>query len=243
VAIPRGYSRSDDTRGINVRALFVPLLGLLALASTAAYTYFQPLPQASEPIQALTLAQDATTAVGSSARVFELVAQESEARFVIDEVLQGSPKTVVGTTSQVAGQLAVDPSDLDSAQLGAITIDARSFATDSSQRDRAIQNFIRKTAQNQYITFTPTAIVGLPSTTSAGQAVAAQIEGNLTINGVTRPVTFDATIIPQSTERLAGSASSTIRYADWGISIPQVPMVAGVADTARLELDFTAVAA
>jgi len=158
-------------------------------------------------------------------------------------VLQGAPTTVVGTTDQVAGQIALDPSDLDSAQVGTILIDARTFATDSSQRDRAIQNMVLKTAQNEYISFTPTELVGLPDGASIGEAVPVQVIGDLTIDGVSRPVTFDASLTPESADRLEGSASTTIRYADWGITIPQVPVVTGVADTVRLELDFAAQAA
>ena len=44
-----------------------------------------------------------------------------------------------------------------------------------------------------------------------------------------------------SEKRLEGTASSMIRYADWGVSIPQVPCVAGVADQVALHLDFVAI--
>jgi hypothetical protein len=42
---------------------------------------------------------------------FVIVPGESEARFIIDEVLAGSPNTVVGTTQEIEGQLSVDPQD------------------------------------------------------------------------------------------------------------------------------------
>jgi len=42
---------------------------------------------------------------------------------------------------------------------------------------------------------------------------------------------------------LQGAGTATIRYADFGISIPSVPFVAGVQDDVRLEIDFTAEAA
>ena len=41
---------------------------------------------------------------------------------------------------------------------------------------------------------------------------------------------------------LTGTAATTIRYADWNVSIPQVPFVASVADQARVALDFVATA-
>jgi polyisoprenoid-binding protein YceI len=176
-------------------------------------------------------------------RRYEIVPDGSEVRFVIDEELRGAPKTVIGTTDQVAGQIALDPQDLDAAQVGTIVINARTFATDSGQRDRAIQNFVLKTAEHEYITFAPTQLVGLPDRGTVGQALPLQVVGNLTISGVTREVTFDATVRPESPERLEGSATTTISRADWGITIPQVPGVANVSDSVRLEMDFVATAA
>jgi polyisoprenoid-binding protein YceI len=226
-----------------VKVIAVALLGLVVLVSALAYSYLQPAPLASAPIESVTLQPPVAPSPDQAARVFEIVPTESEARFVIAEVLQGAPKTVVGTTSEVAGQIALDPSDLDTTQVGTILINARTFATDSSQRDRAIQNWVLNTAEHEYITFQPTVLLGLPDGASATDAVPLQIIGDLTIAGVTRPVTFDAIVTPGSTDRLEGSASTTIRYADWGLAIPQVPAVASVSDTVRLELDFAAQAA
>jgi polyisoprenoid-binding protein YceI len=229
-----------------VKAIRFALLGLvvlLGLVGAVGYSYLKPAPAPSAGIQALALDQTTPAVSDSAVRVYEIVPEESQARFVVDEVLQGAPKTVVGATDQVAGQIALDPSDLGSVQVGTILIDARTFATDSSQRDRAIQNQILKTAQNQYIVFTPTGLVGLPDTASTRESGPVQIPGDLTIGGVTRPVTFDATVTPASADRLEGSASTTIRYADWGISVPSVPLVASVADTVQLQLDFAAQAA
>jgi hypothetical protein len=53
-------------------------------------------------------------------------------------------------------------------------------------------------------------------------------------------VTFDASVTPRSASELEGTASTSIRFADWGISIPSVPFVAGVSDQVKLELDFVA---
>jgi polyisoprenoid-binding protein YceI len=216
------------------------LLGLLGLLGVVAYSYLKPAPTASAPIETLTL--ETTAPVAASASLFEIVPAESEARFVIDEVLRGAPKTVVGATDQVAGQIALDLSDADETQVSAILINARTLATDSSQRDRAIQNRILNTAQHEYIVFTPTELLGLPGSISAGQAVPFQVVGDLTVSGVTREVTFDATIRPETDDRLVGSAITDLRYADFGLSIPEVPSVTDVSDIVRLEIDFVATA-
>ena len=78
-----------------------------------------------------------TEAVVSDAFVID--ATRSTAVFEIDEVLRGSPQRVVGTTSEVAGQIQVDPTDLSTIQFSQIVINARTFETGSGNRDRAIR--------------------------------------------------------------------------------------------------------
>jgi polyisoprenoid-binding protein YceI len=235
------------------------VLGLILIFASLAYFTFRAPEQASSPIAAIPVASataqpttattstaaagtsDATAATGS-AIVAQIVQSESQARFVIDEVLNNAPKTVIGTTDQVAGEIVVDPQDPSKTQVGTIQINARTLATDSEFRDRAIKNQILSTDQYELITFTPTEIVGLPENGTAGQSYSFQIVGDLTIRDVTKQVTFEVTATPASETRLEGTAQTTIAYADWGITIPQVRQVASVSDQVRLEIDFVAVA-
>lgn len=222
--------------------------GLLALAAlliafvVVAYSYLRPAEAASEPIRAVAISATATTGGATGLTTYTIEQASSEARFVIDEVLNGSPFTVVGTTDQVAGQIALAPTNPSTAQVGTIQINARTLATDSAQRDNAIKNRVLLTNDNEYITFVPTSIVGLPTSATAGESYSFQIVGQLTIAGQTHEATFAATATVGTDGKLAGTATTTIAYADWGISIPQVPIVTGVADTATLQLDFVATA-
>jgi polyisoprenoid-binding protein YceI len=223
------------------------VLVILGTAGTLGFAALRPPATASGPIQAAALtpaSTDATAEIAaSSAAVYAITPAASQARFVIDEVLNGAPKSVVGTTDQVAGQIALDPNDTSSAQVGTILVDARTLTTDDAQRTRALQNLILQTTQYEYISFAPTGLSGLPVALQAGQRYPAQIVGDLTIKGITRPVTFDVTVTPAADGQLTGIASTTIPFADWGVSIPSVPFVASVDQQVRLELDFTANAA
>jgi polyisoprenoid-binding protein YceI len=181
---------------------------------------------------------DETTSDGAT--IFEIVSAESEARFLIDEVLQGSPVTVEGTTDQVAGQIEIDPTNLSTARLGVIQINARTLATDNDFRNRAIKNAILETDANEFITFTPTSITGLPSSGTVGTASTFQVVGDLTIKGVTKAVTFEVTVTPSSTSRIEGTATTTVNYRDFELAIPDSPSVDTVADTVQLELEFVA---
>jgi polyisoprenoid-binding protein YceI len=191
--------------------------------------------------------QDTTEQLESSGEsesevVYRISQDESQAQFVIDEVLNGADKTVVGTTSQVAGDILLDMNDPASAEIGEIRINARTFATDDSRRNNAIARLILRAedAANEFIVFQPTAVTGLPESIPAGEPVVFQVTGDLTIAGETREVTFDVTASLEPDSRLTGSAETTIAYADFGVSIPSVPFVASVGDTVVLRLDFAA---
>jgi polyisoprenoid-binding protein YceI len=217
--------------------LIIGLVGLLVIAGIGAFLFLGgSVPeQASGPITAPELASSDPEAI-----TFEIVPEESEARFFIDEVLRGEPVTVIGTTDQIAGQIAIDPDNPAETNAGPIRINARTFVTDSSQRNRAINNFILQTNQFEFIEFTPTGLQGLPGAVTVGQPFTFQATGDLTIRDVTKPVTFEITVTPVSETRLEVTAKSTIQRADYNLTIPSVPFVADVGEVVQLEIDFVA---
>ncbi len=222
------------------------LLVMMTALGIAGYVLLRSPAAASGPLQAIPLQTESASAATDpslSELLYTIDQSQSRARFIVDEVLRGQPQTVVGGTDQVAGQIAADPTQPSTAQVGTIAVNARTIATDDSQRNNALRRWILGTDDYELIIFTPTAIVGAPASATIGQPSSFQITGLLTIKDVTRPVTFDATVTPVSTNELKGTASSTIRYGDWNINIPDVPFVAGVGDQVRLELDFVATTA
>src|SRR5215216_5206893 len=86
---------SSSIRRVFAVAGAAVFVGASALG-VSAYSFLKPTTTASGPIESVTLAAPQT-----SATVYEL--ESSEARFIVDEVLRGSPFTVVGTSDQVAG--------------------------------------------------------------------------------------------------------------------------------------------
>jgi polyisoprenoid-binding protein YceI len=187
-------------------------------------------------------ANGANGETATSPITFEIVQADSEARFLIDEVLRGNPNTVVGVTDQVAGQFAVNPNDLSTTQIGIIRVNARTLATDNDFRNRAIKNQILLTDDYEFVTFTPLEVIGLPERGAVGEAYTFQIVGDLTITDVTRQVTFDVTATPTSETRIEGMATTAFPYTDFELFIPEVRAVDAVEDEVRLELNFVAAA-
>jgi polyisoprenoid-binding protein YceI len=176
------------------------------------------------------------------ATLFTIDSSSSKATFTIDEVLFGSPNTVVGETDKVAGQILINAQDTSKSQVGEIKIDVSTLVTDNDLRNRTLQGRILQTdtPANQYATFVAKSITGLPESIAVGQQVSFKITGDLTIHQVTKSVTFDATVTAVSDKQITGTASTTVKYSDFGISVPDVPSVTGLGDTVKLALDFTA---
>lgn len=185
---------------------------------------------------------EAATSAPANVVVFNIVPDHSEVRFILSEVLRGSPNKVTGRTNQVAGQIGVDFTTPANSQLGEIKIDARSLSTDNELRNRAIRGQILQSSQDQFefITFKPTSVSGLPDAVTMGTAFTFQIAGDLTIRDITKPVTFSVTVTPDSKTQIEGTASATVQRSDYNLTIPNVPGVADVDQAVALEIDFVA---
>jgi len=181
-----------------------------------------------------------TEAPAAAATLFTIDSAASTVRFQLDEDLRGTRTTVVGTTDQVAGQISLNLADLSQTQVGIIQINARALATDNNFRNRAIQNEILDTGDFEFITFTPTAVEGLPASATVGEAVNFSIVGDLTVRDVTLPATFTVTATAVSDTQIAGTATATIDRTAYGLQIPSVPNVANVEEEVELYIDFTA---
>lgn len=187
---------------------------------------------------------EATAESASSPVIFSIVSDDSEVRFVLNEILRGAPNTVTGRTDQIAGQIAVDFANPTNSQVGEILINARTLATDNELRNRAIRGQILQSAQDEFefISFQPSTLEGLPASVTIGEPFEFQVTGDLTIRDVTNPVTFDVTVTPVSETRLEGTATATVQREDYGLTIPNVPGVADVDEAVVLEVDFVAAA-
>lgn len=224
------------------RTVTIGVILVFILLATVGCGLLQEPEEASEPIEAVPLSETAgETSLGAEGlTVFQISQSDSEVRFELDEDLRGNRITVVGTTDQIAGEIALDLNNLAAAQVGVIQINARTLATDNNMRNRAISNEILDTGAYEYITFTPTAINGLPDTVSVGDTISFTIEGDLTIRDVTSPAVFtvEATLVSET--QISGSATAVVTRETYGLTIPSVPSVANVEEAVELTIDFVA---
>lgn len=203
-----------------------------------------PVPE-PEPAPAATAvpqeeAESESGELPAAGQTFVIAPEESEARFIIEEELFGKPKTVVGTTSALSGDLTVVPAEPSASEIGVIQIDADTFITDHDRRNGAIRRFILQSGRHRFITFNATALTGLPDEVAVGDEVQFEVTGDLTVREITRPVLFNVTLQVVSETEIQGTASTIVALETFELTIPQVPSVANVGEEFIVEFDFVA---
>lgn len=156
--------------------------------------------------------------------------------FRIDEELSTvGATTAVGRTPEVDGTIVLDGTELVEA---VVTADLTALRTDISQRDNRVQGAL-DTATYPTTTFELTEPADLGEIPPAGEPVAVTAAGELTLHGVTRPVSvpLEAVLLP-GTSALLVTGSFEIELADHDIVAPSAPIVVSVEDTGTVELQI-----
>lgn len=175
--------------------------------------------------------------------LYRIDKEQSTAKFTIKEDLRGAPFTVVGTTSDISGDVVLKTEGKTELTLGTILIDVRTFKTDSANRDGAINRLIVQTGTegHEYAVLTSASVSGFPETITVGVPFTFSITGDLMLAGIKQPATFAVTAT-QGTDTLSGTLSSTLKRSDYKLVIPNIPFVANVPDEFVVSADFVAVA-
>lgn len=173
--------------------------------------------------------------------LYRINPSQSKATFVIDEILNGSDKTVIGETSNIGGEVSLSLENLADGQIGEILVNARTFKTDSERRDGAIARFILKSEEHEFIRFNPESVRALnPGTPTQDEPVRYEVTGDLTIAGVTKKVTFSVLLTSINENTLTARGETQITRTDFNITIPSVQSVTYVADSVTLQIDIVA---
>jgi polyisoprenoid-binding protein YceI len=194
----------------------------------------------SQALNSPTAASASATVGASSGEIqLQLNSSNSQAQYQTQEQLAGRnlPNTAVGTTTGVTGTIALSPSAQLDLNASKITVDLTGLKSDESMRDQFVQRNTLQSSQLPSATFTPTQITGLSSIPTSGSATF-QLSGNLTVHGVTKPVTWTVSATFDG-QQVSGKATAPFTITEFGMSVPKAGPVLSVQDTGTLELDFT----
>jgi polyisoprenoid-binding protein YceI len=186
---------------------------------------------------------DTTTPSSSSEGATTLVfdAANSHASYHAQEQLVGRnlPSAAVGTASGVSGSIVLAPDGSIAADQSQIQVDLRKLKSDESRRDNFIQGSTLQTGRFPMASFVPREAQGLPNPLPTSGQLAFQLAGDLTVHGVTRPVTWQVTAQFDGGS-VSGDATTNVNISDFGMTPPKAGPVLSIQDGLTLELSFAA---
>jgi polyisoprenoid-binding protein YceI len=146
----------------------------------------------------------------------------SEFGYRVEEVLAGVNTTAVGRSNEIEGLLSIEGT---SAPVVDITVQIENITSDDSRRDGQFRGRIMNAAEFPTAEFRITEPIEFGRIPEGDETVTATATGELTLRGVTNPVTFDVTA--QTSEgRIGVLGSIPVLFEDYGIENPSFGIVA-----------------
>ncbi|MGH2457667.1 MAG: YceI family protein, partial [Chloroflexota bacterium] len=179
------------------------------------------------------------SAVAGDTIHYGVVADGTRAQFKVREQLanRSFPSDAIGTTQAVTGGITIGADGKIVSDQSKFVAELRTLKSDSAKRDGYIQRSTLNTEEYPTAVFVPTAATGLTSPLPTSGKVAFQLLGNLTVHGVTHPVTWNVTGQVDGNQ-VAGQATTSFKFEDFGMSPPHVFVVLSVQDNINLQMDF-----
>jgi polyisoprenoid-binding protein YceI len=164
----------------------------------------------------------------------------NSARYRIREQLVGVdlPNDAVGETRAVTGVISADKTGKIIPADSKFTVDVSNLVSDKERRDGFVKRRVLQTDQYPTVTLVPTSLKGLSIPLPTSGTKTFDLIGDLTVRGETHPTTWKVTAQFNPTG-MTGKAATAFTFKDFAIDQPRVPVVLSVADTIRLELDFS----
>lgn len=154
----------------------------------------------------------------------------------VDELFAGQTisKTAAGRTPAVTGTVVIDGATVSEATF---TADVTKLKSDEDRRDGAIGTRGLQTETFPEATFTLTEPIDLGSVPTEGEELTVSATGDLTLHGVTKPVTLELTA-KWTGSAITVAGSTPIVFADFGMEVIEIPGFVTTEDNGTLELQL-----
>ena len=182
-----------------------------------------------------------STPPSSGALTLVIDSSASTASYHAQEQLVGRnlPSEAVGTTPGVSGSIVLGTDGSIQSDQSQISVDLSQLTSDESRRDNFIKGNTLQTNRYPTATFVPHSAEGLPIPLPTSGQAAFQLSGDLTVHGVTRPVTWQVSA-QFGDASLSGDATTNVNISDFGMTPPKAGPVLSIQDGLTLELTFAA---
>ena len=217
-------------------AAVVALLVVIA----GAVIWFFVLPDGDDPVADLETGKGSGAAVAANAldgtwTVSPGTGDEGTfAGYLVEEVFAAGARreTANGRTADVTGSVVVADGKVTT---GSFRVDTTTLISDQGRRDKAIKDRGLETNRFPEASFVLTGPVTLPATMTDGNVTPVTITGDLTLHGVTAPITTAVDVRPLGNQ-VTLLARIPIAFDDYGIDAPSIGGFVEVENTGQIEL-------
>lgn len=177
----------------------------------------------------------------SSGAKLTLLASGTQASYQVQEQLAGRnvPSQAVGRTSGVTGTIVLDARGAIVPDQSKIEVDLRRLTSDQGMRDNYIQRTPLQTSTYPTATFVPTKVTGMPWPLPSSGTATFTMEGDLTVHGTTKPVSWTVSATFAGNE-VTGNATTAFTFSEFGMTAPRTAIALSVQDGGTLALQFAA---
>jgi polyisoprenoid-binding protein YceI len=168
------------------------------------------------------------------------IQKASVVRYLVEEELAGQslPIDAIGVTGEIVGNLSLDAKgNLDSNQ-SLIKVDLRTLKSDEAKRDNYLKTrTLIGSPQFPHAVFSPKSMEGLSWPIQNGEEFSVRLEGEMTIRGVTKIVSWD--LLGHMSDGLINvQAKTEINFSDFAIPKPRLLFILSMDDVIRVEADL-----
>ena len=180
----------------------------------------------------------ATTSSGTT--TYAINADQSQAKVTVNEKLAFLPSNsdAVLTTNAMQGQIVLGANGMPS-DGSKIQVDLRTLKSDQTMRDNYIHQTTLQSDTYPLAEFVITGADELNGPLQNGQQATFKLLGTMTIHGVTKPVTFDATTTMNG-GTLTGTATTAFTFEDFGMTPSNKANIVTVTDKINLQMTIAA---
>ena len=169
------------------------------------------------------------------------VEDDSVARYIVGEELRrlDLPIKAIGETSEVSGAIVFDEDGAVDSDSSLLKVGLSRFRSDEDRRDNWVRSSLFNTSRFPNAELVVTGFDGLPWPLPESGETTFKLNGDLTIQEVTRPVTWDVTA-QFAGDSITGQAKTMVTFDQFELSKPTFAFILSVDDEIFLEIDIVA---
>lgn len=234
---------TDRSRRRTIRRLSIAGVAVgLGVVGTFAYQQIKPVVDAQRYATVTYEVPEAprlTPAAGET--LLRIDPTRSSLTYEVDEKLGGQTTgTAKGSTSGIAGDIALNEAALEKSRIGQIVVNIEQFESDNNLRDARIRQDFLESNQYPLATFDLDQLTGLTGAAEEGRTYEFTIDGFVTVKDQPATVTWDATATWEDGE-LVATATTVAKLSRFDAGPISIAGLVQTEDDVRLTLALTAV--